>query len=274
MNHTEKRLSLDDALLGFVGANIPPSETVDHAVRFLGTFSGTDKLLMATQYAVKFMAPFILYRAQLQFRAGKREKPISLTTDGMYKFAGQISAARRIMGFPGILHFIKALSALERKPPSSRLALNIGRLECLSMIIFYPLEYISFFSAPSSGPLLRISPKASMLAQLWSVRAWGVFTALKIVEQCYDLIALLRKEREREHEKGVAPEARAKVLKHKRHLIHGIVSNVSRLPVILHWSVIGGIYTNEMWTNGLSLISALAALRGGWEVSREVHPSK
>lgn len=33
---------LDDALLGFVGRAIPPSETLDHAVRFFGTWSGSE----------------------------------------------------------------------------------------------------------------------------------------------------------------------------------------------------------------------------------------
>ncbi|KAF7292986.1 hypothetical protein MIND_01197900 [Mycena indigotica] len=258
-----KQFSLDDALLGFIGANTPPSETIDHAVRFLGTYSGTDKFLMATQYMAKFIAPFILYRAQLQFRAGKRPKPVSLTEEGLFKFAGQISAARRIMGFPNILYFIKALSALERNPPASRLILNVGRIQCLSMLVFYPLEYVSFFSAPASGPLLRISPKDALFAQLWSVRAWLVFTAFKIVEQAHDLIALLRK-----HTYHKDEAERAKIAKRKFHLTYALISNVVRLPVILHWSVIGGIYKNEIWTSGLSLVSALAALKGGWESTR------
>jgi hypothetical protein len=33
---------LDDTLLGSVGRTIPPSDTLDHAVRFFGTWSGSE----------------------------------------------------------------------------------------------------------------------------------------------------------------------------------------------------------------------------------------
>ncbi|KAJ6460956.1 hypothetical protein C8R45DRAFT_842247 [Mycena sanguinolenta] len=258
MNLKNNTLAIDDILLGSIGANIPPSETRDHAVRFLGTWSGTDKLLMTSQYACKLLAPFLLYRAQLQYRAGKRAKPISLTTDGLYKFAGSVSAARRIMGFPGILGIIKGLSAMERSPPASRLILNLRRLQNLSMIVFYPLEYVSFFSAPAGGPILRISPSAALFAQLWSVRSWGVYVVLRIVDLYYEW-CLVRKEQ------GTTEEALKAIKQRKRAIMYQLVANISRLPVIMHWSVIGGIYTNELWTSGLSLLSALSAFRGGWE---------
>jgi hypothetical protein len=37
---------LNDFLLGAVGRSIPPSESLDHSVRFLSTWSGSDKLFM------------------------------------------------------------------------------------------------------------------------------------------------------------------------------------------------------------------------------------
>ncbi|KAJ6535944.1 hypothetical protein DFH09DRAFT_1402172 [Mycena vulgaris] len=264
---TVRAPAVDDLLLGFVGANTPPSQRLDHAIRFFSTWSGTDKLIMTSQYTAKLVAPFLLYRAQLQFRAGKRAQPLSPTTDGLYKFASQLSLARRIMGFWGLLGIFRALSALERSPPESRLTLNLQRLQGLSMIVFYPLEYISFFSAPFA-PLLRISPAASMKAQLWSVRSWGIYVALKVFELCNEWNGLLRKE-------SAASDVNSKAIKkRKRAILHQLAANISRLPVILHWSVVGGIYQNELWTNGLSLFSALAAFRGGWESSRVPAPTR
>ncbi|KAJ7248224.1 hypothetical protein B0H12DRAFT_1234973 [Mycena haematopus] len=229
MNRKNSSLPIDHILLGSIGANIPPSETRDHAIRFLGTWSGTDKLLMTSQYACKLVAPFLLYRAQLQFRAGKRARPVSLTSDGLHQFAGSVSAARRIMGFPGILGVIKSLSALERSPPASRLVLNLGRLQGLSMIVFFPLEYISFFSAPAGGKILRISPAAAMAAQLWSVRSWGVYVALKIVELYYEWVGLVRKEH------GATEDTHKAIKERKRAILYQLVANISRLPVIMHW---------------------------------------
>ncbi|KAJ7471270.1 hypothetical protein B0H11DRAFT_1376762 [Mycena galericulata] len=264
---TRGSLAIDDMLLGFVGANFPPSERLDHAIRFFSTWSGTDKLMMTSQYTAKLVAPFLLYRAQLQFNAGKRAQPFSLTADGLYKFAGQLSLARRIMGFWGLLGIFRGLSALERSPPESRLALNVQRLQGLSMLVFYPLEYVSFFSAPFA-PLLRISPAASLKAQLWSIRSWGIYVALKIVELCHEWTGLV----EREHE--ATEDGLKAVKKRKRAIMFQLVANISRLPVIMHWSVVGGIYTNELWTSGLSLFSALAAFRGGWENSRVPAPMR
>ncbi|KAJ7449306.1 hypothetical protein FB451DRAFT_1187396 [Mycena latifolia] len=271
MNHSEAKirrsLAIDDVLLGFIGANTPPSQTLDHATRYFSTWGGTDKLMMTTQYAARLLAPFLLYRAELQFRAGKRAQPLSLTTDGLLKFASQLSIARRIMGFWGLLSILKGLSALERSPPESRLALNIGRLQGLSMMVFYPLEYISFFSAPFA-PLLRISPVTSMKAQLWSVRSWGVWVALRVVELVYEWSALVKKE-------PAASEDDLKAIKKRKHaILYQLAANISRLPVITHWSVVGGIYQNELWTSGLSLISALAAFRGGWESHRVPAPMR
>ncbi|KAJ7198836.1 hypothetical protein GGX14DRAFT_373836 [Mycena pura] len=273
-NQFEKPLSplaVDDVFLGLIGANIPPSQTLDHTVRYFSTWSGTDKLMMTSQYTAKLVAPLILYRAKLQFSAGKRAQPLSLTTDGLFKFASQVSLARRIMGFWGLLGILKSLSSLERNPPASRLALNIARLQGLSMVVFYPLEYISFFSAPFSGPLLRISPAASMKAQLWSVRAWGVFVALKVVELCNEWMGLLKREGEENEDELKA------IKKRKSAIVYQLVANISRLPVILHWCVMSlgfSVVSSHLWTNGLSLLSALAAFRGGWENSRVPAPMK
>ncbi|KAJ7698863.1 hypothetical protein B0H16DRAFT_1749519 [Mycena metata] len=273
-------LAIDDLLLGFVGSSTPPSQRLNHAIRYFSTWSGTDKLMMTTQYTAKLLAPFLLYRAELQFRAGKRAQPLSLTTDGLYKFAGQLSQARRIMGFWGLLAILKGLSDLERSPPRSRLALNIGRLQGLSMLVFYPLEYISFFSAPFSGPLLRISPAAQIQASLWSVRAWGVWVALKVVELVAEWNGLLHRQREArinyaEDSDTLTMEHTLKMIeKRKKAIKYQLFANISRLPVITHWSVVGGIYQSEYWTNVLSLISALAAFRGGWESNRVPGPMK
>ncbi|KAJ6475727.1 hypothetical protein C8R47DRAFT_985958 [Mycena vitilis] len=264
---TPSPLAIDDILLGFIGAHTPASETLDHAIRFLSTWSGTDKLMMTTQYTAKLVAPILLYRAHLQFRAGKRARPLCPTTDGLIKFAGSVSVARRIMGLWGILSIFKGLAALERSRPESRLALNIGRLQGLAMMAFYPLEYISFFSAPFA-PLLRISPAAQMRAQLWSVRSWGIFVVLKIAELCTEWMSLARKER------GATEDSLKAIQKRKSAIRYQLVSNVSRLPVIMHWSVIGGIYQSELWTSGLSLVSALSAFRGGWESARVPGPMK
>jgi hypothetical protein len=133
-------------------------------------------------------------------------------------------------GSTGLLSIFKSLSALERSPPESRLTLNLQRLQGLSMLVFYPLEYISFFSAPFA-PLLRISPAASMKAQLWSVRSWGLYVALKVAELCNEWSGLVEKER------AASEDAMKAIKKRKRAILYQLTANISRLPVIMHWCV-------------------------------------
>lgn len=98
------------------------------------------------------------------------------------------------------------------------------------MLVFYPLEYISFLSSPAV-PLLRgISPQASFKAGLWSVRAWGAYVGLHITLLMAEWKEIAQKERSTE----IDVDAVA-IHKRKQAIVYQLVANVSRLPVILHW---------------------------------------
>jgi len=258
----------DDIVLGSVGTAIPSSESLDHAVRFLGTWSGSDKFMMTTQYAAKLLIPLLQLRAKIQHHAGRRLKPRSETAEGLFKLASQLSLARRVSGLWGIIGIFKALSTLERSQPTSRTQLTLQRLQGLSMLIYYPLEYVSFFSSPFAPLLSGVSPQTSAKAQLWSIRAWGVYVALQILLLRHEWRLISRPEYENDSTKDVKVQNNAALRKHKFAIVCGLVANISRLPVILHWSISGGIYGSEAYTNILSFISSVAALKGGWEATR------
>jgi len=74
-----------------------------------------------------------------------------------------------------------------------------------------------------------------------------------------------------EHEAIRADKERT--TKRKMQIVYQLAANLSRLPVIMHWSVEGGIYPYEILTAILSLISALAAFKGGWENTRITAPT-
>lgn len=102
------------------------------------------------------------------------------------------------------------------------------------MLVFYPLEYISFFSSPIAPLLRTVSPANSAKAQLWSVRAWGVYTALQVIILRNEWNAIIQQEQNAaDADKG--PQDKAAIEKRKTAIIYGLVANVSRLPVILHW---------------------------------------
>lgn len=99
------------------------------------------------------------------------------------------------------------------------------------MLAFYPLEYLSFLSSPFA-PVLPISPSLSGKAQLWSVRAWGVFVALQIMLLRNEFVGL---DRQVEGDKGKSDAEKTR--KRKEIIKYQLAANISRLPVIIHWCV-------------------------------------
>jgi len=278
-----------DIFLGAVGTAIPPSEKLDHMVRYLGTWSGSDKFMMLVQYSAKLGIPSIQRHAESEYRAGRRPKPVSPTVEALFKFASQLSLSRRVSGLWGFLGILKFISALERTSASSRTQLTLQRLQGLSMVVYYPLEYIAFFSSPFAPiiPSRIVSPTQSAKVQMWSIRAWGIYVVLQVWICANQLGELSWKETasrkaldgksgalEKGEEKEKARSDLEMVLKKKKQVWLQLIANASRLPVILHWSLVGGFYKNEFWTNFYSFISALAAFLGGWEGSRLPAPMR
>lgn len=259
--------TVSDFALGSVGKAIPPSKTVDTSVKYFSTWSGSDKLLMTAQYAAKLVIPLLLKRAELQHGAGLRAKPYSPTAEGLTKFAASVSAARRVHGLWGILPIIKWLSAIERSPPrSDRLSYNLERIQALSMLAFYSLESVSFFSSPAAPvlPPTLITPSRSAWAQVWSIRAWGVYTAIQLGQLYAQLKGLRRKERmlAKSAEK-LSEEEVEKTKKEKRAVVLSLVENAAFAPLIVHWSV-RPVFGSELPVNILSFVAAAAAFRNGW----------
>ena len=135
----------------------------------------------------------------------------------------------------GIIGILKALSALERSQPASRTQLTLQRLQGLSMLIYYPLEYVSFFTSPFAPLLPGVSPQTSAKAQLWSIRAWGVYVALQILLLRHEWKLISRPEYEDDSTTDVKAQNNAALRKRKLAIVCGLVANISRLPVILHW---------------------------------------
>ncbi|KAG6857406.1 hypothetical protein H0H87_004768 [Tephrocybe sp. NHM501043] len=86
---------LNDLILGSF-ASVQPSKTLDHLVRYLGTWSGSDKLFMVIQYAIKLLVPFLHLRARLQHRAGLRKTPDSSAAAAYTKIGGILSDSRTL----------------------------------------------------------------------------------------------------------------------------------------------------------------------------------
>lgn len=111
------------------------------------------------------------------------------------------------------------------------------------MLAFYILESISFFSSPAAPilPPTIITPTRSGLAQLWSIRAWGLYTAIQIANLVGQHRALTKKERllsvGAAEKVGVDGESLLEVRKAKSAVTLGLIENGAFAPLIVHWYV-------------------------------------
>ena len=178
---------------------------------------------------------------------------------------------------PGFLGIMKGLSALERNKPASQTQLTLQRVQGISMLIFYPLEFISFFSAPFAPVLAPrwITPKQGGQAALWSIRAWLVYVIAQVGLLVREREAIREQEMEirakasgnekeleaatpEEHEAVRAEKERT--TRRKTQIVYQLVANVSRLPVIMHWCV---SFTDTIYWSGSNcpFIAVLCVIR-------------
>ncbi|KAG8734315.1 hypothetical protein FRC11_006116 [Ceratobasidium sp. 423] len=221
---------------------------------------------MIIQYACKLVAPYFLLRAKLQHKAGRAKTAESFAVTALNKLGSNISSARTLWNFWGLLPIIQWLSSLERSQPQTRKLLNIERLQALAMLAYYPLEHAYYLGSQS---IIRISPRTSNKLVIWSCRVWAVYIILQFEHLREDMRLLAIDERAaRTARKGgeVAAEAStSRVLaKRKSALWNQLLANLGNFPLALHWSLEKGLFGNETWVNFFGLIAALASFKGGW----------
>ncbi|KAF8554598.1 hypothetical protein OG21DRAFT_1597242 [Imleria badia] len=269
---------IGDATLGAF-AFIPPSEVLNHLIRFLSTWSGTDKLFALIQYTMKLVSPVLLARARLQHRVGLRKEPTSSVGTSLASFSGIIGDFKMLGRFWGLLPILQWMISMERDPPPTRTLLTIERLQGWSMLAYYPLEHLYYLRAhdlipatiPSITSLLgrtskRIRLNANSLA-MWSCRAWAVYILLQFAHLMEDRELLLMKEKTLRKGKGVVAEDKEELRNKWDSFWNEVVANSANLPLALHWSLEQGIFTNDIWLTVFGFINAVAAFRSGWKAT-------
>ncbi|KAI0077063.1 hypothetical protein K474DRAFT_1772045 [Panus rudis PR-1116 ss-1] len=270
---------IEDATLGAF-ARVPTSETLDHLVRYLSTWSGSDKLFMIIQYALKIIVPFLHLRARLQHRSGLRKEPVSSVAPRLEKLGSLIGDARMLANIWGLLPIVQWLTNLERNPPPTRKLLTIERLQGWAMLGYYLLEHLyylvshSIIPAQLPRPSLSSEPKDKVvnldtgaLSRL-STRFWAVYVFLQLAHLRED--HRLLKIRERTLGKSKANTAQAEkeeLIRRWDALWSQVIVNLSYLPLTIHWSIEGGLFKNDIWVGLLGLSAALASWRSGWKAT-------
>jgi hypothetical protein len=272
---------LNDAVLGSF-ALVPSSEILDHLVRYLSTWNGSDKLFMIIQYAVELIVPLLNARARIQHRLGLRKDPTSSAAQGWTKFGGIVSDSRMLWRIWGLLPIFQWLISLERNPPPTRNLLTIERLQGWSMLAYYPLEHIYYLCShgiiPSSIPSFsslfsstgkRIPINADAIG-IWSCRFWALYVMLQFAHLQDDRKLLQLRERSLSKAKGKAPAIAGELEELRKRwdsYWNELIANIGYLPLTIHWSLEKGLFSNDAWIGAFGLIAALASFRSGWKAT-------
>ncbi|CAL1717045.1 unnamed protein product [Somion occarium] len=272
---------LEDTILG-VFSHVPSSETLDHLVRYLSTWSGSDKLFMIIQYSLKIIVPFLHLRARLQHQAGLRKEPISAVAPHLAKLGNLVGDARMLNNIWGLLPIIRWLINLERNPPPTRNLLTIERLQGWAMLGYYPLEHLYYLvsnsvipaqvtiRSPSSlvpfagteGKEKLINLDAGVLSRA-STRLWALYVFLQLAHLREDRRLLNIRQRALSKTKAEKEELRQRW----DALWSEVIVNVSNVPLTIHWSLERGLFENEVWVGIFGLVAALASWRSGWKAT-------
>ncbi|EIW83996.1 hypothetical protein CONPUDRAFT_43523, partial [Coniophora puteana RWD-64-598 SS2] len=268
-----------DVALGSFGVAIPPSETVNHLVRFLSTWSGSDKFFGVVQYTLKLLVPFLHFRARLQQRVGLSKTGVSPSALSLAKLADLVGDAKMLMRFWGLLPIVQWMMSLERNPPPTKRLQNIERLQGWSMLGYYPFEHLYYLRAhdiiPATLPLLALGvPKPATLnlhagkLAMWSTRFWAAYVVLQIAHLWEDRGLLIQKERQlKVGNKRLDVEEKRDLENKWDALLNELVVNIGNLPLAIHWSLQKGIFTNDIWTTAFGFLAAVASFRGAWNAT-------
>ncbi|KAI0775073.1 hypothetical protein BD413DRAFT_292811 [Trametes elegans] len=277
---------IEDLTLGAF-AFLPASETLDHLVRFLSTWSGSDKLFMVIQYTLKLIVPFLQWRARLQHGAGLRKAPVSPSAGKLAKFAGIISDARMLFRIWGLLPIFQWMISLERNPSPTRKLRTIERLQGWSMLGYYPLEHLYYLlshsiisdklplpSATAFVPFIRTRPSDKHIPLdlgtlgTWSTRFWAAYVVLQLAHLREDSKLVQLRERSLGKTKtGATPAEKEEIRQRKKAITNELIVNLAYLPQTIHWSTEKGIFENEIWLDICGFIAGIASWKSGWEAT-------
>ncbi|KAL9938876.1 hypothetical protein V8E36_002595 [Tilletia maclaganii] len=282
-----------DHILGCF-SRVEPSPGLDHLIRYLGTWSGTDKVLMLTQYSSKLLIAFLSLQHRIRLRLLESTKmyhaphggsPVAARIERLVALVGD---ARILFRIWGILPIVKWMIALERQPPPTRLLHNIERIQGWSMLIYCPLEAVAYLGMHS---ILPISASKQNACWLWGSRMWALYVGLQLLHLVEDNRLLRLRARALERSRGHPPplprptgagaasekgstalteeQTQTRNLWNELHdrkeaILNELWVNLGYLPLTVHWSHPSGLI-GEPWVGLFGTIAAVAGLRSGWK---------
>ncbi|PWZ02579.1 hypothetical protein BCV70DRAFT_196825 [Testicularia cyperi] len=278
-----------DRVLGCF-SNVEPNERLDHLIRYLSTWSGTDKCLMVTQYSGKLLVVLLnlQYALRLRLLGLKSTKPSSAAAR-INKLSSLISDARCLYRIWGILPILKWMIGLERSPPPTRLLHNIERIQGWSMLAYCPMEALAYLAGHG---IIPISSAIVNKFWLYSSRFWALYVGLQLLHLVEDNRLLRLRARALERSRGHPSPSSIQIKNNtysaakeektnsqeqlitrrmwdelddrKAAILNELWVNLGYLPLTLHWSTSTGLF-GDGWVGLFGTIAGVAGFRSGWK---------
>ncbi|KAH0833055.1 hypothetical protein J3R83DRAFT_12046 [Lanmaoa asiatica] len=272
---------VSDVTLGAF-ALVPPSEALNHLIRFLSTWSAhalLSNLFTLIQYTMKLITPVLLARARLQHRVGLRKEPTSSVAISFASFSGIIGDFKMLGRFWGLLPILQWMISMEKNPPPTRTLLTIERLQGWSMLAYYPLEHLYYLRAHnlSSGyhSLFHVAfpthfeanPSESQLSCHVVLPCLGSLPHSPVCSFDGGQEVATYEEKNLRKGKGVVAEDKEDLRNKWDSFWNEVVANSANSLVALHWSLSNGLFTNDIWLSVFGFVNAVASFRSGWKVT-------
>ncbi|CEG50509.1 hypothetical protein PHYSODRAFT_561237 [Plasmopara halstedii] len=206
---------------------IPPLLDVDKFARFSSRTIDADKFYKTIGYGLGAVGHLMAHTMQKETETSK----------GFQAIASNISMARYVIRFTG---GVESFAAWKNDSwcygDDSEHIKQVVRLQALSMIIYYPLEHISYigFVAPK---LLDID---AMKVSRQSCQAWGIYIILDVYANAIRFLTLTSKEKQIKEQMDLSDEERATLLTsiqlRRRELYYVQLRNFLFAGPCFHWS--------------------------------------
>lgn len=181
----------------------------------------------------------------------------------------------------GLIAMLPSVPTIYNPPPSlarDPRAHLISSLQIISMLIYYPLENLTYLASKGVVPL---SPTTAAKWSIWSVRAWAAYVFLDLVRLWDQRKDLLRRERALKYARenrdvnekladanNVSNDAtvrEAAALKADWVAFYEVlVNDLGYAPLTIHWSLPAGLWENQFWTGLFGTIACVSGIRAGW----------
>lgn len=266
--------SAADAALGCF-RNVPPSPWLDHLLRYLSTWSGTDKALQLAQYSSKVVVG--LLRLSVLVRLHKNSQHLSPDSAAialvapLTKLSALCSRTRCLSRMWTTLSTFQWMVSLERTEPRSNFHLFIERLQGWSMLFYGPSEAAAFLGGHG---ILPLSARTQSKLWIYSSRAWAAYVGLQLVKTAQNVRVLSADSKARASELRSTAEKplaefrqpKSELAQRKDDALTELIINMGWLPLTIHWSIERG-FLPDIAVGLLGTMACCAGIRRGWRAT-------